>query len=153
MKTGRPTIWTNDKKNISLKLAEQGKTDKEICEIIGISESSFTDQKRKDKDFLRSLKVAKESFDSEIVENALLKRAIGMSLKEVTIRTVDGKQIKTETVKEIAPDSAALALYLRNRMPEKYNKEKQGLTIGFEDHLNMSFEDARQIFKDDPFLS
>ena len=153
MKTGAPKKWTNDKKNISLKLAEQGKTDKEICKIIGISESSFTNYKRETPDFLLSLRIAKESFDSEVVENALLRRATGLTLKEVTTKTIDGKKIVTETFKEVAPDSAALALYLRNRLPQRYCVEKQNINIEVESQRGLTMEEALIILRDDPFAS
>jgi len=153
MKKGAPSKWTNDKKSISLKLAEQGKTDKEICEIIGISESSFTNYKREDPDFLSALRTMKESFDSVNVENALLRRAIGLTLKEVTTKIIDGKKIVTETIKEIAPDSNALALYLRNRLPQKYCVEKQNINFQIEPQQSLSREEALQILRDDPFAN
>lgn len=151
MKMGRPTKFNDSLESVAIALAEKGHIDREIAEIIGVSESALNEHKKRNKEFHESLKQAKSEHDNAVVEQALLKRAIGLTVKEIQIKSVDGKQVKTVIEKELPPDSTALTLYLRNRMPEKYNKERQSLSIGLEDHLGLSFEDAKQIFKNDPF--
>lgn len=71
------------------------------------------------------MRKAKELFDIERVESSLLKRAMGMVVKEVQEREVEGRIVRTVTEKELPPDTTALALYLRNRMPEKWCRERR----------------------------
>ncbi len=76
-----------------------------------------------------------------------------MTVKEVQTRIVDGKQIKTIIEKELPPDATSLALYLRNRMPEKYNLEKQTIDLTYVPQHALTIEECRQILKNDPFLN
>lgn len=139
--------------NIALKLASKGHFDREIVEIIGVSESAFNEHKKRNLEFKKALKEAKESFDNEAVEGALIKRAVGCIVKETQYRYVDGKEIKTIVEKEVPPDSSALALYLRNRMPEKYGVEKSRVEVSQVDEIkSMSMQDVLRIIKDDPFF-
>lgn len=151
MKMGRPTKFNDSLESVAIALAEKGHIDREIAEIIGVSESALNEHKKRNKEFHESLKQAKSEHDNAVVEQALLKRAIGLTVKETQTRSVDGKLVKTVIEKELPPDSAALTLYLRNRMPDRYNKERQSLAIGFEDHIGMTIAEAKQIFKEDPF--
>lgn len=153
MKTGRPTKFNESLESVALALAEKGHVDREIAEIIGVSESALNELKKRKPDFHEALKHAKSEHDNSIVEQALLKRAIGLTVKETQIRNVDGKQVKTVIEKELPPDTAALTLFLRNRMPEKYCRERQNLAIGIEDYRSITMEEAKQIILNDPFLS
>jgi hypothetical protein len=152
-KIGAPTKFNDSLESVAIALAEKGHIDREIADIIGVSESALNEHKKRKPEFHESLKKAKIEFDNTVVEQALLKRAIGLTVKEVQIRTVDGKQIKTIIEKELPPDATSLALYLRNRMPEKWCKEKQNFNIEVENQCGLTQEEALQVLRDDPFFS
>ena len=74
----------------------------------------------------------------EVVENALFRRATGMTLTEtVTTEEFDGaivdgkpangsirKQERT-TTRQVPPDTGAIIFYLKNRMPDKYADRRE----------------------------
>lgn len=154
MKIGRPTKFNDSLESVAIALAEKGHIDKEIAEIIGISQSALNEHKKRKPEFHESLKKTKAEFDSLIVEQALLKRAVGMTVKEIQIRLVDGKEIKTIIEKELPPDATCLALYLRNRKPEEWCKEKHNLNFELSNQTQgLSIEDAKKIIREDPFYS
>lgn len=150
-KIGRPTKFNESLETVAISLAEKGHIDKEIAEIIGVSESALNEHKKRKPEFHESLKKAKIGFDDSVVEQALIKRAIGMTVKEVQTRIADGKQVKTVIEKELPPDAPSLALYLRNRMPEKWCREKQNVTLEVDNHFGLTREQALQVLRDDPF--
>lgn len=110
--------WTRD-----------GLTDEQIAKNIGIQRPTLYDWKKKYSDISDALKKGKEIVDYE-VENALLKRALGYEYDEEKIEVQkdrNGKTISTkvvQTVKQIPPDVGAIALWLKNRRPDKW-RDKQ----------------------------
>lgn len=108
-----------------------GLTDEQICKNLGIVKDTFYKYKEKYTDFSDALKKGKEVADIE-VENALFKRAIGYTYKEVTkeVKDIDGKKstfIK-EVTKVVPGDVAAQIFWLKNRKPSKW-KDKQDIDI------------------------
>ena len=152
VKSGRPTKFNETLEMIALNLAEKGHTDKEIAEIIGVSESSLNEHKKRKPAFHESLKRVKAEFDDSIVQQALLKRAVGMTTKEIQTRSVDGKQTKVVIERELPPDSTSLIFWLRNRKANEWNVEKQNLSVGIDNYQNWSIEDVKKILENDPFL-
>ena len=74
--------------------ARDGLTDEQIAKNMGISRSTLNEWKKKYSDISDTLKKGKEVVDRQ-VENALLKRALGYSYKEVTReRIIDTGQRK-----------------------------------------------------------
>lgn len=117
-----------------------GLTDEQIAEELGVAKSTFNLWREKHPEFSEALKGSRRFADS-LVEDSLLKRALGYAVKEVHIeseRTVilaaDGeggiverpaivrkvKRIK----KHVAPDVTAQIFWLKNRQPDKW-REKQ----------------------------
>ena len=152
MKTGRPTKINPTSESVAIALAEKGHIDREIAEIIGVSESALNEHKKRNPSFHESLKQAKSEHDNTVVEQALLKRAIGLTIKEVQTRTVDGKQVKTIIEKELPPDTAALTLYLRNRVGETYNQDKQKIELDYiKQAQGLTMQECYEILRNDPF--
>lgn len=87
---------------------------------MGISRETFYRWKDQFPDICEAIKKGKEVIDYE-VEQALLKRALGMTIKE-TRREVDanGKKRVIEIVREVAPDTLAQIYWLKNRRPNKW---------------------------------
>lgn len=105
-KRGRKTKKTPERTAKALELAEQGMTEPEIAEIIGVSPSSITYWKKTDIQFAMALKEHKKIADN-LVEASLFKRAMGYKLE-------DGK--------ELPPDTTAMIFWLKNRQPEQWRE-------------------------------
>jgi len=101
-----------------------GAIEDQIIKKLGVSIQSFYTYKREHLELFEALKMGKEDVDDMVV-NALLKRALGYSYKEVTkeYETYDGKMaLKNERVvtKEVIPDTTAQIYWTKNRMPDKW---------------------------------
>ncbi|HZJ98508.1 MAG TPA: transposase, partial [Tissierellaceae bacterium] len=107
--------------------ARDGLVDEEIAKNIGIHPSTLYDWKNKFPEISEALKKGKEVVD-RLVENALLKRALGYEYEEVQTYIEDGggKQKKkiTKTIKHIPPDTTAIAIWLNNRKPADWKRNR-----------------------------
>lgn len=106
--------------------ARDGLTDEQIAHNMGIGYSTLQAWKNEYQDILDSLKRGKEVVD-RMVENALLKRALGYSYKETTRELVVDKdtgeaEIKITKIveKEVVPDTTAQIFWLKNRKPKDW---------------------------------
>ena len=93
---------------------------------MGIGYSTLQTWKKKYQDIQDSLKKGKEVVDI-LVENALLKRALGYEYEEVTReRRVNpqtgevGLVVVKIVKKEVVPDTTAQIFWLKNRKPEEW---------------------------------
>lgn len=114
--------------------ARDGLTDKQIAHNIGISEQTLNVWKKKYPSFSESLKKGKEVVDRQ-VENALLKRALGYSYKEVTKQLCENAEtgqmemkVTKVVTKEVMPDTTAQIFWLKNRKPEQW-RDKQNIEV------------------------
>lgn len=139
------------KLNLVESWARDGLTDEQIAHNLGISTAVYYDYKNKYPEFSEALKNGKDDIDV-IVENALLKRAVGYEYEEVTqeplydneglpILNADGtpKIAVTKIVrKQVSPDTTAQIFWLKNRRPgawrDKHDVEHSG-TISVEKML------------------
>lgn len=106
--------------------ARDGLTDKQIAHNIGIKTATLYDWKNKFPEFSDALKRGKEVVDI-MVENALLKRALGYEYTETTKEPVKdletGKfelKVTKEVKKQVVPDTTAQIFWLKNRRPDKW---------------------------------
>ena len=105
--------------------ARQGLRDEDIAKNLGISKQTFYDYQKMYPDFLDAIKRGKAPIDFE-VENALLKRARGFEYEETHIEFKPGEgekliPIHIKKVKKfVAPDTAAIAFWLKNRRSRKW---------------------------------
>lgn len=84
MAKGKYEEWLTSEKLLLLEgWARDGLTDKQIAHNMGISRSTLNEWKNKYPDISDTLKKGKEVVD-RMVENALLKRALGYTYKEIT---------------------------------------------------------------------
>lgn len=105
--------------------ARNGLTDEQIAHNMGITTSTLYDWKNKYTDISESLKRGKEVVDI-LVENALLKRALGYKYKET--KTIESKKdgMRTEvTIKEVVPDTTAQIFWLKNRKPQEWRDKRE----------------------------
>src|SRR5690625_6353086 len=111
--------WLTDEGLIKLEgWARDGLTDEQIAHNVGISRSTLADWKNKYPDISDALKKGKEVVDL-MVENALLKRALGYEYEEVTEETSDKGYSTKTTRKHVVPDTTAQIFWLKNRRPDK----------------------------------
>jgi transcriptional regulator with XRE-family HTH domain len=105
--------------------ARNGLTDEQIAHNMGITAKTLYEWKNKYSEICESLKRGKEVVDI-LVENALLKRALGYKYKET--KTIESKKdgMRTEvTIKEVAPDTTAQIFWLKNRNPEAWRDRRE----------------------------
>lgn len=132
-----------------------GYTDEMMYTKLGISKDSFYKYKREYPEFVDVLKRGKEVIDT-MVENALLKRALGYTYDEVTKeRHVDPetKEIilveSKKVTKEVQPDTTAQIYWLNNRKPKEWRNKQEVINnninteVPYETFLN-------EIIKDKP---
>lgn len=110
--------------------ARNGLTDEQIAHNIGITTTTLYDWKKKYPQFAEAVKRGKEVVDI-MVENALLKSAMGYKYDEVVKERVFDYETETSivvevkrTTKEVAPNPTSLIFWLKNRQPEKWRDKK-----------------------------
>ena len=106
--------------------ARDGRTDEQIAHNMGINVKTLYDWKKKYDPISKALKESKDLVD-RLVENALLKRALGYEYEEITeelrfdkkageMRMVETKRQR----KKVAPDTTAQIFWLKNRKPDEW---------------------------------
>ncbi len=128
---GRPELYHDRMPGIVLHLRRHGiTTNKELASSLGIGISSFRKYMMIYPDFSTAVHINKHEINAE-VEASLLKLCKGYDFEQVkVVGTIDkdGKMKKvksvTKTIKHIRPETKAIELFLRNRMPDEWNKDQ-----------------------------
>lgn len=132
--------------------ARDGLTDVQIAKKIGISKQTFYDWQKRYPDFSDSLKKGKEVVD-RMVENALLKRALGYSYIERTqIEDDEGKITTKEIEKHVVPDTTAQIFWLKNRQPKRWRDKQEVKQVNIATNTipgieNLSEDELRKLAK------
>ena len=135
---GRPTKYIKQFADIANKLAKEGKIDKEIYDIIGISEPIGINWKKKYPEFNKALNEGKRNINQE-VENKLIDLALGYEFDSEQIVIVsDGSQIgshweRVPVKKRIEPNLGAIKEWSWNRNPNRW-KNKQSIELSNENN-------------------
>ena len=109
--------------------ARDGLTDEQIAHNMGIAESTLYEWKKQFPEFSESLKRGKEVVD-RMVENALLKRALGYEYQEQKIVVSEKKKKKVETtIKQVIPDVTAQIFWLKNRKPDEWRDKPESKEV------------------------
>lgn len=124
----RPTKYKAEYAKQAAVACKLGATDQDLSELFDVSRSTINLWKIQFKGFSDALKPAKEIADSR-VERALYQRAVGYSHEEDDIRVIEGKVVVTPTVKHYPPDTTACIFWLKNRMPEQYRANPEGVEV------------------------
>lgn len=117
MAKGKYEYWLTPEGLIKLEgWARDGLTNEQIASNMGIRRETLIDWKKKYPNISNTLKRGKEVVDYE-VENALLKRALGYTVKEEKL-TKDGCVVELE--REVPGDVTAQIFWLKNRKPDAW---------------------------------
>ena len=127
MASGKYHDWLTNEGLLKIEgWARDGLTNDQIAKNIGINPDTLYTWIKKYPDISEALKRGKEVVD-RMVENALLKRALGYEYTETTReRTDDGMMRVTKTVdKQVSPDVTAQIFWLKNRKPKEWRDRKE----------------------------
>lgn len=122
MAKGKYEYWLTPEGLIKLEgWARDGLTDEQIAANMGIAAKTLYRWKESYCQICQSLKKGKEVVDYE-VENALLKRALGYTVKEEKL-TKDGEVVELE--REVPGDVTAQIFWLKNRKPDVWRDKPE----------------------------
>jgi transposase-like protein len=106
-------------------VAQRGATDKEICEIYGITRKTLKTWRERYPSLDRTIETGRTLADSQVIA-ALHKRAIGGQYTETsTTVNPDSSVFERTTVKEVPPDISAIKYWLSNRSPGYWADKQQ----------------------------
>lgn len=123
---GRPSLKDNPEVVNKIKqLAQEGKIDKQISEIIGIKERTLNLWKEKDWEFYACLKENKQ-IANEMVEASAFKRALGFENTVHTEKTTNrGDVVQVAETTYYPPDPTSIIFFLKNRDPSKWKDRRE----------------------------
>jgi hypothetical protein len=140
MAKGKYEEWLQPEKLLLIEgWARDGLTDEQIAFNMDIGTTTLYRWKNDYREIRESLKRGKDVVD-RLVENALLKRALGYKYDEVTYEQVSCKpyedehgnirehvlEVTKKVIKEVHPDTTAQIFWLKNRKPEEW-RDKQNI--------------------------
>lgn len=128
MKKGRPSKFSDALKDTIIGLYKEGKTDKQVASIIGVSVRVIQNWKGKYPNFLHSIRNAKQIAD-ELIVASLFSRAVGYSHPEEKILNVDGQVERVSTTRHYPPDTKAIIYWLQNRQPTQWRAKHNEIVI------------------------
>lgn len=130
--TGRKTAYKEDYDKKAFLYCKKGATDKDLAEFFEVTEQTINNWKEKHCTFFESIKKGRDFFDTGMVENALLNRALGMKLTETRISgggSDDEAPSAVEVTKDIPPDTGAAIFWLKNRNPARWRDKQEQVKI------------------------
>ena len=145
MAKGKYQEWLTEEGLLQLEAwARDGLTDEQISANMGVNVATLYRYKQSYCEICNALKRGKEVVDIQ-VENALLKRALGYTYKEVTREKVFNPETgqyelmpTKEVTKEVVPDTTAQIFWLKNRRPEQW-RDKRDVSVEGELNTNNPF--------------
>ena len=124
LKLGAPTKYSEANLKMIRYMALKGATDKEMSEVLDVTEQTFNNWKKSHPDFFESLKDWKNEAD-EKVERSLYERATGYSHKETKFFCHEGMIISEDTEKNYPPDATSMIFWLKNRKPKVWRDKTE----------------------------
>ena len=103
--------------------ARSGATEKEICDALGVAQSTFYEYKKQFSELSNALRTGRQTVILN-VKAALYKKAIGFEYEEMEGVKKEGKVVSTRIFKRYSPpDTTAAAMLLRNYEEEWRDKD------------------------------
>lgn len=121
---GRPSKYEPGFVRMAKKAADLGATDRDVAELLGVSETTVNAWKLQHEEFSEALKVGKETADTR-VEQSLYRRALGYSHDAVKIAVnAAGEVTQVPFTETYPPDTTAAIFWLKNRKPTEWRDVK-----------------------------
>jgi hypothetical protein len=111
--------------------SRDGLTHEQIANNLDVGVSTFSEYKNLYPELTEALKNGREVIDV-MVENALLKAALGYEYRDEELNKATGEPI--EIRKTAHPNTTALIFWLKNRKPKEWRDKQE---IGLEGELNI----------------
>jgi hypothetical protein len=149
-KGGRPTKYDPKFDEMAYELCKWGGLDdKKLAKVFKVSEETINVWKHRYPEFLKSLKKGKREFDTDNVEEALLRRAKGYDIPDMEYFSHRGIVTdQRERIKHIPPDTGACIWWLKVRRGKEWSEkdpEKDPPTTQTINIYNLPLEDVRNI--------
>lgn len=124
-KPGRPSAYRPEILAQVKKACEAGFTDRELAELLKVSEQTINTWKIEHPEFSLALKNGKDVPD-ERVERSLYHRATGYSFEAVKIFMPAGasEPVYAPYTEHVPPDTTAMIFWLKNRRPETWRDKR-----------------------------
>jgi hypothetical protein len=155
---GRPTKYIAQFAEQAKKLAMKGLIDKEIYDILGISEPIGINWKKKYPEFAKSLNEGKRNINEE-VKAKLIDRALGFVFKSEKVVTIsDGQGLgshweKVPIDEYVIPDVGAQKLWLYNRDRDNwYDSQNINMNANINDASDMTPEERHNWLIENGFI-
>ena len=146
IKDGRPTDYKEEYAELVYKLCLLGATDKQIADILDVTEATLNNWKKSHPDFFESLKEGKTIADANVAKS-LYHRAVGYEHDEVITASFRGKITDTLTVtKKYPPDTAAAFIWMKNRQPKMWRDKQE---IEHTGEITTNHRDLSKLTKDE----
>ena len=129
MPRGRPTKYSDRYPAMAfMACAEMGATNRQLARLFGVGSSTLDRWIARHADFRGAIKRGKAQFDTEVVERALLKLALGYRYTEET-RTPgeQGLELTKAVQKQTPPNTKAQIFWLSNRAPGRWKRKVEGV--------------------------
>ncbi len=143
---GRPSKFNIAFSEKILELYENGKTDEQVADIIGVHVRTIHNWKKSQPDFLHALREGKQAAD-DLVEASFFSSAVGYSHPEEKIFQYEGQIIRAETTKHYPPDARAAHIWLQNRRPKDWKDTKTVVHEGGEKPIQIQATDLEDRLK------
>lgn len=110
----------------SERMAGFGLTDEQMSYIFDTTPATFSRWQKRYPFFKQALKRGVTKSNMQVVAS-LFKRAIGYKYKEITYersRIIKKKTVTKVVIKEVIPDTTAQAIWLNNKMPDQWRRNR-----------------------------
>ena len=144
---GRPPKYSGDLIPIAIAMAKLGATDKELMAELDVNQSTINLWRHKHKAFSLACEEGKLAFDAGIVRGLARKAMWRMETKQQAHFDKDtGRWHVLQWEEEVAPDTASMMIWLKNRMPREWrDKVELGQMVEHNHTVNLEAPDTRQL--------
>jgi hypothetical protein len=106
---------------------QEGFTDKQLAQHFKVGSGTIGNWKRSYPEFAQAVREGKSRFDTDVVENQLLKKIMGGEYEERHYeRNSQGRRVLTRVVIKMQdPDTLAMIFWLKNRNPARWGDRKK----------------------------
>ncbi len=123
--SGQPTKYDNKYDSIAEQACAIGTTIHQLAKMFNVTQPTINNWMRDNETFFLSVKAGRDRFDTEYVENALLKRARGYKYTREVERVSKGGVYKCSEEMHVVPDVGAAIFWLCNRQPQRWKQISQ----------------------------